>query len=66
MPPIHDFAAVKMIAAHLDLHLRIDDDNEGKSVEVKKCRREQTGKSVLTCSQLPSDCISTKLLRIVL
>lgn len=42
-PPIHDFAAVKTIAAHLNLHLGIDDDNEGKSVEVKKRRREQTG-----------------------
>jgi hypothetical protein len=62
-PPIHDFAAVKTIAAHLDLHLGIDDDNEGKSVEVKKRRREQTGKSVLTCSRLPSDCVSTKLSR---
>jgi hypothetical protein len=59
-PPIHDFAAVKTIAAHLNLHLGIDDDNEGKSVEVKKRRREQTGKSVLTLSQLHSDCVSTK------
>ena len=42
-PPIHDFAAVKTIAAHLNLHLGIDDDNEGKSVEVKKRRKEQTG-----------------------
>ncbi|KAI0305877.1 hypothetical protein B0F90DRAFT_1694134 [Multifurca ochricompacta] len=41
-PPIHDFAAVKTIAAHLNLHLGIDDDNEGKSIEVKKRRREQT------------------------
>ncbi|KAI9440567.1 hypothetical protein H4582DRAFT_2110717 [Lactarius indigo] len=30
------------IAAHLNLHLGIDDDNEGKSIEVKKRRREQT------------------------
>ena len=43
---IHDFAAVKTIAAHLNLHLGIDDDNEGKSVEVKKRRREQTGASI--------------------
>jgi hypothetical protein len=42
-PPIHDFGSVKTIAAHLNLHLGIDDDNEGKSVEVKKRRREQTG-----------------------
>ncbi|KAH9975966.1 hypothetical protein BGW80DRAFT_1168904 [Lactifluus volemus] len=41
-PPIHDFAAVKTIAAHLNLHLGIDDDNEGKSIEVKKRRKEQT------------------------
>lgn len=45
-PPIHDFAAVKTIAAHLNLHLGIDDDNEGKSGEVKKRRREQTGASI--------------------
>ena len=45
-PPIHDFASVKTIAAHLNLHLGIDDDNEGKSVEVKKRRREQTGASI--------------------
>lgn len=45
-PPIHDFAAVKTIAAHLNLHLGIDDDNEGKSSEIKKRRREQTGTSI--------------------
>jgi hypothetical protein len=45
-PPIHDFASVKTIAAHLNLHLGIDDDNEGKSVEVRKRRREQTGASI--------------------
>ena len=49
-PPIHDFAAVKTIAAHLNLHLGIDDDNEGKSVEVKKRRREQTGTSIVSSS----------------
>jgi hypothetical protein len=49
-PPIHDFAAVKTIAAHLNLHLGIDDDNEGKSTEVKKRRREQTGKSIVADS----------------
>ncbi len=47
-PPIHDFAAVKTIAAYLNLHLGIDDDNEGKSVEVKKRRREQTGASIVS------------------
>ncbi|KAL0953862.1 hypothetical protein HGRIS_005037 [Hohenbuehelia grisea] len=41
-PPIHDFAAVKTIAAFLNLHLGVDDDGEGQSVEVKKRRREQT------------------------
>ena len=46
-PPIHDFAAVKTIAAHLNLHLGIDDDNEGKSIEVKKRRREQTGTPIV-------------------
>ena len=45
-PPTHDFAAVKTIAAHLNLHLGIDDDNEGNSVEVKKRRRELTGRSI--------------------
>jgi hypothetical protein len=45
-PPIHDFAAVKTIAAHLNLHLGIDDDNEGGSAEVKKRRRDQTGTSI--------------------
>ncbi|TFK29687.1 DNA repair protein rad8 [Coprinopsis marcescibilis] len=41
-PPIHDFAAVKTIAAFLHLHLGVDDDGEGQSTEVKKRRREQT------------------------
>jgi hypothetical protein len=43
-PPIHDFGALKTIAAFLNLHLGIDDDGEGQSAEVKKRRREQTGK----------------------
>jgi hypothetical protein len=43
-PPIHDFAAVKTIAAFLNIHLGVDDDGEGQSAEVKKRRREQTGK----------------------
>lgn len=42
-PPIHDFAALKTIAAFLNLHLGVDDDGEGQSTEVKKRRREQTG-----------------------
>lgn len=46
-PPIHDFAALKTIAAFLNLHLGIDDDGEGHSVEVKKRRREQTGMFLL-------------------
>ncbi|KAJ7696566.1 hypothetical protein B0H17DRAFT_1053716 [Mycena rosella] len=41
-PPVHDFAALKTIAAFLGLHLGVDDDGEGQSVEVKKRRREQT------------------------
>ncbi|KIL69305.1 hypothetical protein M378DRAFT_190475 [Amanita muscaria Koide BX008] len=41
-PPIHDFPALKTIAAFLNLHLGVDDDGEGQSVEVKKRRREQT------------------------
>lgn len=43
-PPIHDFGALKTIAAFLNLHLGIDDDAEGQSAEVKKRRREQTGR----------------------
>ena len=42
-PPIHDFGALKTIAAFLNLHLGVDDDAEGRSVEVKKRRKEQTG-----------------------
>lgn len=41
-PPIHDFGAVKTIAAHLNLHLGIDDDSEGRSAMIKKRIREQT------------------------
>ncbi|KAF9497116.1 hypothetical protein BDN71DRAFT_1445134 [Pleurotus eryngii] len=41
-PPIHDFTAVKSIAAFLGLHLGVDDDGEGQSAEVRKRRREQT------------------------
>lgn len=43
-PPVHDFAAVKTIAAFLDVHLGIDDDGESQSKEVKKRLRDQTGK----------------------
>ena len=43
-PPIHDFGALKTISAFLNIHLGIDDDNEGQSVQVKKRKREQTGK----------------------
>ena len=42
-PPIHDFGAVKTIAAFLDVHLGVDDDGEGQSAQIKKRRREQTG-----------------------
>lgn len=41
-PPIHDFGAVKTIAAHLNLHLGINDDGEGQSAMIKKRIREQT------------------------
>lgn len=44
-PPIHDFGAVKTIAAHLNLHLGIDDDGEGQSAMIKKRIREQTSTS---------------------
>ena len=42
-PPIHDFGALKTISAFLNIHLGVDDDNEGQSVQVKKRKREQTG-----------------------
>ena len=42
-PPIHDFTALKTIAAFLDVHLGVDDDAESKSAQVKKRWREQTG-----------------------
>jgi hypothetical protein len=47
-PPIHDFAALKTIAAFLNIHLGVDDDGEGQSTEVKKRRREQTGMHFIT------------------
>lgn len=43
-PPVHDFPSLKTIAVFLDIHLGIDDDGEGQSVQVKKRKREQTGK----------------------
>ncbi|KAF8967596.1 hypothetical protein BDZ97DRAFT_1903203 [Flammula alnicola] len=52
-PPIHDFGALKTIAAFLNIHLGVDDDGEGQSAEVKKRKREQTGKvSVLKVHSL--------------
>ncbi|KAI6113021.1 hypothetical protein F5141DRAFT_1195546 [Pisolithus sp. B1] len=41
-PPTHDFGSVKTIAAHLNIHLGIDDDGEGHSAMIKKRIREQT------------------------
>lgn len=41
-PPTHDFGSVKTIAAHLNIHLGIDDDGEGQSAMIKKRIREQT------------------------
>ena len=46
-PPIHDFGSVKTIAAHLNLHLGIDDSGEGKSAMIKKRIREQTSKILI-------------------
>lgn len=43
-PPIHDFSALKTIAAFMNVHLGVDDDGEGKSERVKKRLREQTSK----------------------
>lgn len=43
-PPIHDFSALKTIAAFMNVHLGVDDDGEGKSDRVKKRIREQTSK----------------------
>ena len=50
-PPIHDFGALKTISAFLNLHLGVDDDGEGQSVQVKKRKREQTGEWV--CRDVP-------------
>ena len=41
-PPLHDFSALKTIAAFMNVHLGVDDDGEGKSDRVKKRLREQT------------------------
>ncbi|OBZ73756.1 hypothetical protein A0H81_06364 [Grifola frondosa] len=41
-PPIHDFGALKTISAFLNLHLGVDDDGEGQSMQVKRRRKEQT------------------------
>ena len=41
-PPIHDFSALKSIAAFMNVHLGVDDDGEGKSERVKKRLREKT------------------------
>lgn len=49
-PPTHDFGALKTISAFLDIHLGIDDDGEGQSAEIKKRKRDQTGKLVLSCT----------------
>jgi hypothetical protein len=42
-PPTHDFAALKTISQFLNIHLGVDDDGEGNSIEIKKRRKEQTG-----------------------
>ena len=46
-PPIHDFSALKTIAAFMNVHLGVDDDGEGKSDRVKKRLREQTSTFLL-------------------
>jgi hypothetical protein len=60
-PPVHDFPSLKTIAVFLDVHLGIDDDGEGQSAQVKKRRREQTGKSFLSAILLISDQTSTEV-----
>lgn len=42
-PPVHDFPSLKTIAVFLDIHLGIDDDEEGQSAQIKKRRKDQTG-----------------------
>jgi hypothetical protein len=53
-PPIHDFSALKTISAFLNLHLGVDDDGEGQSVQVKKRRREQTGEITMIFRACPN------------
>lgn len=48
-PPTHDFAALKTIAAFMNIHLGVDDDGEGKLI-VKKRQREQTSEYSYTRS----------------
>jgi hypothetical protein len=43
-PPIHDFAAVKTIAAFLKIHLGVDDISEGQAQDVKKRQKDLTSK----------------------
>ena len=56
-PPIHDFSALKTIAAFMTIHLGVDDDGEGKSDRVKKRIREQTSELplilLLKCTHRP-------------
>ena len=47
-PPIHDFGALKTIAAFLNIHLGVHDDGEGRSAEVKKRVRDQTSKPLVS------------------
>ena len=54
-PPIHDFGALKTISAFLNIHLGVDDDNEGQSHLVKKRKSEQTGVFSLLCLTHNSD-----------
>lgn len=59
-PPIHDFAALKKIAAFLNIHLGVDDDGESQSAEVKRRRREQTG---MVFDVYSSHCASLLIIR---
>lgn len=42
-PPVHNFAAVKTIAAFLNIHLGVDDDGEGRKDEISRRYRDKTG-----------------------
>jgi len=49
-PPLDDFEDVKTIAAFLNIHLGIEDDQVGKDQNKKKIRKDMTGKRVAPSS----------------